>query len=135
MIKKIIFLLLLTVGWIVGCNSTETIPNTDMDVARAFIKNILEDKFDIAEQFILKDEINQEYFTLFKEKYHRKSKAELDNFKNADIIIHEIENVNDSISIINYSNSYKKESRSIIKTIRRNGKWWVDFKYTFSGNL
>lgn len=122
-------------GWIVGCNNSETIPNTDIDVARAFIKNILEDKFDVADQFILKDEVNQEYFALFKEKYHKKSSSELDNFKHADIIIHEIENVNDTISIINYSNSYKKDSRSIIKTIRRNGKWLVDFKYTFSGNL
>lgn len=118
-----------------GCNTQKTTPETDIDVARAFIEDILHDEFDEAEKLILKDKENMDYFMLFKQKYHAKSKAELEKFKNADIIIHEINNVNDSVTIINYSNSYMKDNNSVIKTVRTDNKWLVDLKYTFSGNL
>jgi hypothetical protein len=45
-----------------------------------------------------------------------------------------MEEVNDSTSIINYSNTYMNKPMEI-KLVRENKKWVVDFKYTFSGNL
>jgi hypothetical protein len=135
MLKKSFIALILTSSMFSACSHNENVPNTDIDVARAFIKNILEDHFEKATMFVLKDSLNNEYFNLFNKQYHNKSKAELENFKNADIIINEINNLNDSITIINYSNSFKKENKNIIKAVRVNGKWLVDLKYTFSGNL
>ena len=120
----------------ISCNNNgKKDPQTDIDVARTFIRDILDNKLDDAEQFILKDESNQQYFDAFKEQYHKKDKAELDRYKAADIVINEMDPVTDSISIVNYSNSYNKTSKNKLKLVRMNGKWLVDFKYTFSGNL
>ena len=120
---------------LISCNSEKSVPNTDIEVARAFIQNILDNKFEEAERFVLKEETNEEYFKLFKTEYKSKSKEELENYRNADIIINEIAPVNDSISIINYSNSYIRDKSNKLKMVRVEGQWLVDLKYTFSGNM
>jgi len=118
-----------------SCNTEKKVPNTDIDVARAFIRDVLENKFAEAEELILKEETNKEYFDLFKKQYESKSKSELENYRNADIIINEISPVNDSVSIINYSNSFRRDKNSKVKMVRVNSQWLVDLKYTFSGNM
>lgn len=118
-----------------SCNTEKKSPNTDIEVAREFIKNILESNFKDAETFVLKEETNQQFFELFKKEFESKTKSELESFKNADIIINEISPINDSVSIINYSNSFKKDKSNKLKMVRINGQWMVDLKYTFSGNL
>jgi hypothetical protein len=118
-----------------SCNTEKKLPNTDIEVARGFIKNILESNFKDAETFVLKEETNRQFFDLFKKEFESKSKAELESFKNADIIINEISPINDSVSIINYSNSFKKDKTNKLKMVKINGQWMVDLKYTFSGNL
>ncbi len=130
--------LVLAIVWIMAlpsCNNEKKVSNTDIEVARAFIKDILENNFKEAETFVLKEETNKQYFDLFKKEYESKSREELENYKNADIIINEINPVNDSISIVNYSNSYKKDKSNKVKMVRVNGQWLVDLKYTFSGNM
>ena len=124
-----IFLLLL----LGSCNDKRTNPTTDIDVARAFIKDILENDFKDAKRFVLDDETNNQYFELSKKNFEHKTKEELKEFKEADIIINELTSVNDSVTIINYSNSYKKESKGKVKVVRVNGQWLVDLKYTFLG--
>jgi hypothetical protein len=119
-----------------SCNSDQrSDPQTDTGVATAFIRNVLDNKLDEAERFVLADETNKQYFDIIRQQYSKKSKAELENYRSADIIINEISNVTDSVSIVNYSNSYKKETKSKVKVVRINGKWLIDLKYTFSGNL
>lgn len=119
-----------------SCNSKKIVPNTDMDVARAFIKDVLVNDLKEANTLVLKDETNKQYFDLFEKKYESISKEELQNYKNADILIKEITNVAaDSITIINYSTSYKKDVSNKLKLVKVNGQWLVDLKYTFSGNL
>lgn len=133
---KLKFLLVTLVSlWLCCCSNEKETPNTDIEVARAFIKDILENNFKEAERFVLVEETNKQYFDLFKKDYESKTKEELDNYRNADIIVNEITPVNDSISIINYSNSYKKDKSSKVKMVRINGRWLVDLKYTFSGNM
>jgi len=116
-----------------SCNSEKEAPNTDIEVARAFINSILKNNFKEAERFLLKEETNEQYLNRFKE-YEAKSK-ESDKYKDATIIINEITPVNDSVSIINYSNSFKRNKSNKLKMVRLNGRWLVDLKYTFSGNL
>ena len=120
---------------LLSCNTEKNISNTDIEVARSFIKDIQENNFKEAEQFVLKEETNNQYFDRFQKFFKAKSKEELEQYKKADIIINEISNVNDSVSIINYSNSYKKEEKNKVKVVRVNGQWLIDLKYTFSGNL
>jgi len=122
-----IFLLLL----LGSCNNKRTNPTTDIDVARAFIKDILENDFKDAKRFLLDDETNNQYFELSKKNFGQKTKEELKEYKDADIIVNELTSLNDSITIINYSNSYKKESKGKVKVVRINGQWFVDLKYMF----
>ena len=133
--KRTLLLVIIGCMALTSCNTEKKITNTDIEVARGFIKDILENNFKDAETFVLKEETNQQYFELFKKEYESKSKAELENYKNADIIINEISPVNDSVSIINYSNTFKKDKSNKLKMVRIKGQWMVDLKYTFSGNL
>lgn len=131
---KILFSLVVSL-LLISCSSEKQVPNTDIEVAQAFIQNILDNKFEEAEKFVLKEETNDEYFKLFKTEYKSKSKEDLENYQKADIIINEISPVNDSVSIINYSNSYIRHKNNKLKMVRVDGKWLVDLKYTFSGNM
>ena len=116
-------------------NSSNTNPQTDIETATVFIRNILDNKLDAAENYLYKDESNLQYFSRFREQYGRQSKTELDHYKKAEIIINENNVVADSVTIINYSNSYKPATKNVLKLIYVNKKWLVDFKYTFSGNM
>lgn len=120
----------LAVLFLSGCADKTNIPNTDMEVARAFIKNSNENKFDEAEKLVLDDKTNKESFTLFKKYFQSRSKDELERYKNSDIIINEIIPESDSVTIINYSNSNKKENKTKIKAVKSNGRWLIDLKYT-----
>jgi len=132
--KKIYSLFLLGFITVNGCNTKRQIPNTDIEVTRAFIKDILENNFKEATDFVLPEDTNDQYFSLFKKYFESKSKEELEQYKNADIVINEINNINDSVTVVNYSNSYKKNEKNKVKVIRKNGQWLVDLKYTFPGN-
>mgnify|MGYP000040877405 CR=1 FL=1 len=55
---------------------------------------------------------------------------ELKRYKTADITINEIKAIGDSIRLIDYANSYKKETKQKLKLVWQQGKWLVDLKYT-----
>lgn len=131
MMKIKLFIAILFFAAVTSCNDTRKNPVTDIDVARAFIKDILENDYKDAKTLVLDEEINKQYFELSKKDFEGKSKEELENYKKADIIINEIKNVNDSVTIVNYSNSYKKSMKYEVKVVRINSKWLVDLKHTF----
>jgi len=132
--NNIYSLCLLSIILVSSCNTKREIPNTDIEVTRAFIKDILENNFKEATDFVLPEDTNEQYLSLFKKYFESKSKEELEQYKNADIVINEINNVNDSVTIVNYSNTYKKNEKNKVKVVRKNGQWLVDLKYTFPGN-
>ena len=135
MIKKYLFLVILT-AVAFSCNTkTKKSPVTDIEVATAFVRNLLDNNFIEAEQYLLKDETNMQIFERFKKQYSEKDKAILEKYKNADIIVNETSYVTDSVYIFNYSNSYSRADKTILKLVRIDSKWLIDLKYTFSGNL
>src|SRR5882757_2283200 len=110
--------------FLLSCNNSEkSYPQTEVNVATAFIRDILDNKLDDAEQYLLKDTVNMQYFESFKQAYLKKDKAELDKFKSADFVINENSTVSDTVHVINYSNSYKKGSNNVLKLVYINGKW------------
>jgi hypothetical protein len=136
MIKN--YLLLFIVAAVTfSCNTEKKkTPVTDLEVANAFVRNLLDNNFVEAEQYLLKDDINTQIFERFKKQYSQKDKATLEQYKNAEIIVNETNVViPDSVFIFNYSNSYSRTDKTILKLVRIDGKWLVDLKYTFSGNL
>ena len=118
-----------------GCNEKKSLPDSDIDVARTFIRNIQDNNFDEAANFILTDQENKAALAKLKKDAKSKSTSELEKYQMADIIIDEIEPLNDSVSLINYAISSNRTQKNKLKLIKRNGQWLVDLKYTFSGNL
>jgi hypothetical protein len=133
MIKKILLLPVICL-LLFSCNSNaKKDPVTDTDVATAFIRGVLDNDFITAQQYLLTDETNKQYFETFRHQYQSKDKSELEKYKAADIIINSLEPLKDT-TIINYSNSYKKDMKNKLRLVRSNGKWLIDLKYTFTEN-
>ena len=118
-----------------GCSEKKERPDDALGTARAFIRASLDGKYDDAKELMLQDSINLFELNQLSLRYDQHlSKAEREAFKKSSIIIHSVDQVNDSIVVVNYSNSYKKKKMPI-KVILREGNWQVDLNYTFSGNL
>ena len=131
-----IFLIAFISLFFIACNqSAKTVKNSDpLDAGREFINASLTGDYDYAKKYLLSDSTNQMYFDRFVEFDEKKPAADKDGYKNANIIINSTENISDSVTIINYSNTYKKEPAKL-KLIKKSNSWWVDFKYTFLDSL
>ncbi|MFT3947150.1 MAG: DUF4878 domain-containing protein [Agriterribacter sp.] len=108
-------------------------PDDPLEAGREFIEAALNGNMKKARLFILKDPANERLFDEIEKKYKGFSTAEKAAYKDASIRVNKSQNLNDSTTIINYSNSYKKENNQI-KLVKQNNEWWVDFKYTFTGD-
>jgi hypothetical protein len=135
MIKKILIAFAFAAVAFSCNNEKKKMPVTDIEVANTFVRNLLDNDFKEAEQYLLKDTTNLQMFESFEKQYNRQDKAILDKYRQANIIVNQTSYVTDSVFIFNYSNSYKPADKTILKLIRPADKWVVDLKYTFSGNL
>ena len=133
--KMKLFVAVIALAMLSSCSDKRKNPNTDIDVARAFIKDILENNYKDAKTFVLNEDANNQYFDLSKKEFEGKSKEELKLYKDADIIINEIKNLNDSVTIVNFSNTYKKSIKNEVKVVKIKGEWFVDLKHTFQQAL
>ena len=110
-------------------------PENALDAGRSFIEQSLKGHFNTAKRYMLKDDENTYWLNKWNEEFNKISEQEKTAYSKASINIMEVEDVvADSITIINYANSYRKLPQKI-KVVKYNGDWLVDFKYTFSGNL
>ena len=130
--KQLIYLSSLLV-FFAACNNgdkTDT-PADDIGAASAFLRAALDGDFSRAKTYIVNDSVNQVYIDLSERQYReRMIPDEKARYKNASIIVHEFRHVNDSTTIIYYSNTYRNQ-RDSLKVLKQNGKWLVDFKYIF----
>lgn len=126
----VIFLLLAA-----SCSDREAdSPVTALDTGREFIRASLNGDFENAEKYLLKDPQNIQLFDSYKHYYNRLPEEKKKNYKNASYEINKYLDINDSTTIINYSNTYMNKPMDI-KLVRLKKTWSVDFKYTYSGNL
>jgi len=134
MAKKILAIIL-SVVLLYSCNTDEKKrPSTALDTGRAFIRASLDGDFKTTEELLLKDTQNLELFESYKKLYERMPAENKKNYKSASYEINKYLDVDDSTTIINYSNSYMNKPMEI-KVVRRNKQWCIDFKYISSGNL
>jgi hypothetical protein len=118
-----------------ACSEKTVRPDDALGTARSFIRYSLDGNYQEAKILMLQDSINNFELSELERRYEKNlSESEKNAYKNASIIIHTVDQVNDSIVIINYSNSYKKKQMPV-KVIYKDGVWQVDLNYTFSGNL
>ncbi|HEX6333290.1 MAG TPA: hypothetical protein VFZ78_03625 [Flavisolibacter sp.] len=102
----------------------------DLDAARNFIRAALDRKWPEARRYMLQDSANVERLEKIEAFYINEDREERRGYREASITTHEARKVNDSVTIVHYSNSFKNEKDSL-KVVRVNGRWLVDFKYTF----
>ena len=109
-------------------------PENALDAGREFIEQSLKGKFTTANQYMLQDKDNQYWLGKWSEQFNKLSEQERASYNKASIRIAEVKDeIPDSVTIINFSNSFKNTPQKL-KVIKYGGDWKVDFKYTFSQN-
>ena len=101
-----------------------------IDAARQFIRASLDGRFDIARDFLLVDSLNTNYMDLAERSYQKASPADKESYKGATIVIHNTNAVNDSNTIVIFSNSFKND-HDTLQVLKIDGKWRVNLKYLF----
>ena len=79
---------------------------------------------------MIDDSLNHEDLNAIQRLNERLTTEEKEKYQEASIRIHQNRKINDSTSVIYYSNSYRNQTDSL-KVIKANGQWLVDFKYIF----
>jgi len=121
---------------IISCtnNSADSAPENDLDAARMFIRDALDGKFKEARQLMVADSVNDNRMTDTERTYEHMSQDTKRNYRESSITIYDTRKLNDSTSIVVYSNTFKNVKDSV-KVVRKNGQWLVDLKYTFEKTI
>ena len=125
-------LFLLLLFFAAACNNKkeDKKPENDIDAARDFIQAALYGKFDQAKTYLLQDSANLQYLDAVERNYQKMDAETKSNYHDASINIHNVNPVNDSTTIIVYSNSFKK-IQDTLRILKVNQQWLVDLKYLF----
>ena len=117
-----------------ACSEADNTDLTDpLESGRGFIDATLKGDYKKAEHHLLPDSTNLEYLQGLRDFNKNSTKLERQNYSEANIIIDSVKDVSDSVSIIYYANTYKREPTKI-KMVKKEGNWLVDFKFTFNEN-
>ena len=104
--------------------------DNSIDAARNFIRSALDGKFDEARTYMLSDSSNTNYMDVAERSFQNTDQGVKNGYRTSTIIIHEVDTINDSTTIVIYSNSYKND-HDTLRVIRANSQWLVDLKYLF----
>jgi hypothetical protein len=107
-------------------------PEDGLDAGREFIRAVLDGDYRKAEIYVLKEDEDMRLYDRYRGYMKTRPEKERLGLKSANILIHRVEPVSDSVTLINYSNSFSQKPTDL-RIIKKNGEWWVDFSYTFSG--
>lgn len=135
--KKLAILLVATLPlfWACGTNDESSAQQgeNDIDAARMFIRSALDGKWKDARRLIVQDQVNIEDLETAERMADRRDALTQRNYREAQITIHNTRKIGDSVSIVTYSNTFKKQKDSV-KVVRVGGQWLVDLKYSFPNN-
>ncbi|MET0634587.1 MAG: hypothetical protein ABWZ25_01085 [Chitinophagaceae bacterium] len=131
--KKILFFSFVLVS-LAACRDEDESADTDLNVATNFIQSALKGDFKKAEKYMVDDSLNKEDLATVARLNARLPKSEKDAYSGASIRIHDNRKINDSATVVTFSNSYRNKVDSL-KVVRINGKWLVDFKYIFNHKM
>jgi hypothetical protein len=113
----------------VACNNVASYKKAEdaQDAGREFIRASLDGNYDKARFYLLEDSTNKFLFERWKSDYDQLPADEKSKYKDAEIIVLNIDRINDSVTAYKYYNSYKKDTTSV-KVLRVKGEWLVDLK-------
>jgi hypothetical protein len=106
----------------------------DIDAARNFIQASLKGEYTRARTYMLNDSANQQFFDAYERNFTRLDGEEKRDYREASINIHDVNPVNDSTTIVIFSNSHKKD-KDTLKVVKVNKEWLVDFKCLFQHSM
>ena len=106
-------------------------PEGDVDAARAFIRAALDGNYKQARNLIVPDSSNVQLLENLERAYlHNNNAMEQRGYREASIRVHDTRRINDSASVVVYSNSFKNKQDSV-KAVRLQNDWLIDLKYSF----
>lgn len=115
-----------------GEASTAPASENDVDAARNFINAALKGDYQQARQYLLPDSVNTQYLDAFERAFtDHMTPEDKKGYAEASINILNVAPVNDSVTVVNYQNSFKKKQDSL-KVVRHNGQWLIDLKYAYA---
>jgi len=120
-----------------ACNNDKTTSGNsenDVDAARNFIRSALDGKFSQARQYMLQDTANLQFLDVAEQNYERAPVETINAYKGSSINIHQVNTVNDSTTVVVYSNSFKKD-HDTLKVLKVNNQWLVDLKYLYQHDM
>jgi len=100
-----------------------------LDAGREYIHSCLQGDFLKAAFYLLPDEKNTQLLKEVEKVYREKDKEGRQQFRLASININEVMDLNQTTTIIKYSNSFDKLPHTI-QVIKQNGAWLVDLTST-----
>ncbi len=130
-------LLMVSFFFLLACNNANDEykkPDNAFDAGRGFIENSLKGRYALAKKYMLQDQENIYWLDKVTKDYNNMNEQDKVGYSNSSINIKEVEEVKDSVTIINYSNSYRKRAQKV-KVVKHNGEWLVDFKFTFADDM
>ena len=107
-------------------------PENGMDAARKFLRAALDGDYKTVRNFSVNDSTNKQLLDISEWKYNNNlSPEDKKAYKTASIhMLKETHQLNDSVTIVHYSNSFKNYHDSL-KIIRTGGRWLIDLNFTF----
>jgi hypothetical protein len=106
----------------------------DIDAARNFIRAALDGKFDEARTYLLTDSVNINWMDVAERSYQKTDDDTKRGYRSSSINIHQVNPVNDSTTVVIYSNSFKND-HDTLKIIKEKGQWLVDLKYLYEHDM
>jgi hypothetical protein len=128
------FLLFFTCSCNEGNNDKTNKPVDDLDAARNFVRAALDGDYDKGKKLLLPDSTNFQFFEEYKKSHANMNAEEKKKYREASINVHAVTPMNDSVTIMIYSNSYKN-NHDTLKMIKAGGHWLVDLKYLFNHEM
>jgi hypothetical protein len=105
-------------------------PENDIDAARNFIRAALDGKFDEARIYLLPDSTNAQYMNAAERNYQKADSSVKYGYRTSSINVHEVKKINDSATVVVYSNSFMKNPDTL-RVVKTNGMWLVDLAYLY----
>lgn len=116
-----------------ACKSHKESPGeseNDIDAGRNFIRAALDGKFNEARTYLLSDSVNTNWMDVAERSYQKTDDDTKRGYRSSSINIHQVSPLNDSTTVVIYSNSFKND-HDTLKIIKEKGQWLVDLKYLY----
>lgn len=115
---------------LISCGDNEHVrPSSAQETGQQFISNSLKGDFKKAEDLLLNNAENKTLFQTYRRFYDRMSEQQRKGYQSASFEIESWQDLNDSTSIIRYTNDFMHQPTEL-RLVRKDGQWWVDFRFT-----